>query len=175
MMNKPFVFKARIKVADLFHHSHHEEAFTAAMLSKESCKHFAIKLIGICALSFNKPVKWSKQERKNWPDVWIVNDNNDVEVALFIGNFEVAEITKYEKLFPKVVIFCLEGQQWFDARKSQLEFIDSLSVFNIPERFIDELSDMLTRSLHWDVIFETNAVSVTDGEHYIRTPVTKLM
>ncbi len=64
-MNKPFVFKARIKVADLFHHSHHEEAFTTAMLSKESSEHFAMKLLGICALSFDKLKQSGARRRKN--------------------------------------------------------------------------------------------------------------
>ncbi|MEJ6475902.1 YaeQ family protein [Pseudoalteromonas piscicida] len=174
-MNKPFVFKARIKVADLFHHSHHEEAFTTAMLAKESSEHFAMKLLGICALSYDKPAKWSKVAKKYWPDVWLEDDNEQVEVALFIGSLEVDEIIKYEKLYAKVVVLCIDGEHWFEERRAQLQFIESFSVFNIPSSFITELCEMLTRSLHWDVIFETSAISVTDGEHYIRAQVTKLI
>lgn len=174
-MNKPFVFKARIKVADLFHHSHHEEAFTTAMLSKESSEHFAMKLLGICALSFDKPAKWSKAEKKHWPDVWLEDDNEQVEVALFIGTLEVDEILKYGKLYAKVVVLCAGGEQWFEERRAQLQFIGSFSVFSIPTDFVVELCEMLTRSLHWDVIFENGAMSVTDSEHYIRTQITKLI
>ena len=79
-MNKPFVFKARIKVADLFHHSHHEEAFTTAMLNKESTEHFAMKLLGICALSYEQHACWSKTEEKL--DVWLCDEKGEVNVAL---------------------------------------------------------------------------------------------
>ncbi|WP_162499909.1 hypothetical protein [Pseudoalteromonas phenolica] len=42
-MSKPFVFKARLKVADLFHHTNHEEVFTAAVTKRESLEHFFIE------------------------------------------------------------------------------------------------------------------------------------
>ncbi len=94
---------------------------------------------------------------------------------MFIGILEVDEILKYEKLYTKVVVLCAGGEQWFEERRAQLQFIGSFSVFSIPTDFVVELCEMLTRSLHWDVIFENGAMSVTDSEHYIRTQITKLI
>ena len=173
-MNKPFVFKARIKVADLFHHSHHEEAFTTAMLSKESTEHFAMKLLGICALSYEQHASWSKSEEKLQPDVWLCDEQGEVNVALYVGLLELEEIVKLDKRYSKLVLLAVDADNWYQQKQMQLQFIESLSVFSIPHSFISDLCEMLQRSLHWDVIIDEGTISVTDEKHYIRAAVTKL-
>ncbi|WP_440056046.1 YaeQ family protein [Pseudoalteromonas sp. T1lg65] len=172
-MSKPFVYKARIKVADLFHQSHHEEAFTTALLSKESLSHFALKLLGICALSYEKAVNWDKGSRKNLPDVWIEDDFFEIEVAMFIDWREVDEVSRLAKLYPKLVLLGVEGEHWFTERSVQLLFIDNLSIFSLSKEFVEQLVELLEKSLHWDVVIEDGAISVTDGAHYISTTITK--
>ncbi|MEI5638693.1 MULTISPECIES: YaeQ family protein [unclassified Pseudoalteromonas] len=173
-MNKPFVFKARIKVADLFHHSHHEEAFTTAMLNRESSEHFALKLLGICALSYERHASWSKSEEKLQPDVWLCDEQGEVSVALYIGVLELDYLTKLDKRYQKLVLLCVDAEAWYQERQVQLQCIDGLSVFSMPQNFITALCDMLQRSLHWDVIIDEGTISVTDDKHYIRAAVTKL-
>ena len=116
-MNKPFVFKARIKVADLFHHSHHEEAFTTAMLNKESTEHFAMKLLGICALSYEQHACWSKTEEKLQPDVWLCDEKGEVNVALYIGLLELDELVKLDKRYPKLVLLAVDADNWYQEQR----------------------------------------------------------
>ena len=50
-----------------------------------------MKLLGICALSYEQHACWSKTEEKLQPDVWLCDEKGEVNVALYIGLLELDE------------------------------------------------------------------------------------
>lgn len=174
MMTGPFVFKVRLKIADLFHQANHLETFTAALQKAETLQHFVLKLIAYCALSYKNEVRWLNSREKHHPDVWHELDNGEIENALFVASPDLGELQKYARLYSKLIIFNTHNEQWFDELKPHLIAFHNLKIFAIESRFVDELVEALTRSLHWDVIIEDGAISISNGDDYFQSDVVRL-
>ncbi|MBE0367941.1 YaeQ family protein [Pseudoalteromonas aurantia] len=174
-MIKPFVFKARVNVADLFHHTNHQEVFTTALQKSESLEHFVLKIVGLCAISYDQKAILNANSDKQKPDVWLEDDTGYITVALYANTLEFDEIIRLAKLFGKLVILIKENDTWFDEMSQRLHLIGNLSVFSLEAQFVDALSDALSRSLHWDVVIEQNQLSISDKHEYYETSVAQLL
>lgn len=174
-MIKPFVFKARVNVADLFHHTNHQEVFTTALQSSETLEHFVLKLIGLCAISYEQRAHLNSTSEKQKPDVWLEDDTGYVTVALYVSELDLNELTKLAKLCGKLVILIKENADWFNELKDNLYHIGNISIFTLEGQFVEALSDALSRSLHWNVVIEQNQLSISDKHEYYETSVTQLI
>jgi uncharacterized protein YaeQ len=174
-MTKPFVFKARLNVADLFHRTNHQEVFTTALQKSETLDHFVLKLIGYCALSYEHTAHLNSTNEKQKPDVWIENEQGYIKVALYASTLEIEEIIKFSKQCEKLVLLIKNDDEWFASLKERLSYVTNMSIFSLQSDFVDSLSDALSRSLHWDMVIEQNQISVSDRQEYYETIVQKLM
>ncbi|RZQ54456.1 hypothetical protein C1E23_03970 [Pseudoalteromonas phenolica] len=173
-MSKPFVFKARLRVADLFHHANHLEVFTTAINKRESVEHFLLRMIGYCALSFNKRTFLNQKNEKQLPDVWCEDGNSHITLALYVSEIELDEISRLTKLFDKLVILLTDGENWFNEIAHQLVQFTNLSIFSVSREFIEQLETNLTNSIHWDILIERNSISISNKEGYYQTEVKQL-
>jgi uncharacterized protein YaeQ len=173
-MSKPFVFKARLKVADLFHHANHVEVFTTALLKRESVDHFLLRVLGFCALSYNELTFLNQKSDKSMPDVWCENENQDVVLALYASELELEDLARLSKLYEKLIILSIEAEPWFNEISAHLIQFHNISVFSIDRTFIEKLKDNLTNSIHWDILIEQNSMSVSDKVGYYQTEVKQL-
>ncbi|AOT08294.1 YaeQ family protein [Pseudoalteromonas luteoviolacea] len=173
-MTGPFVFKVRLKIADLFHQANHLETFTAALQKAETLPHFVLKLIAYCALSYKDEVRWLNSREKHHPDVWHELENGEIENALFVEFPDLSALQRYTRLYSKIIIFNTNNEQWFDELKPHLVAFNNLKIFAIESRFVDELVEALTRSLHWDVIIDDGAISISNGDDYFQSDVVRL-
>ncbi|NOU49215.1 YaeQ family protein [Pseudoalteromonas sp. JBTF-M23] len=174
-MSKPFVFKARLNVADLFHHANHQEVFTTALQKAETLDHFVLKLLGYCALSYEQEAHLNSLSEKQKPDVWLEDEQGYITVALYAGEMDLEDIVRVAKQSQKLVLLIKEGAQWFDSVSERLSYVDNISIFQLEADFIDSLSEALSRSLHWDIVIEQNQISVSDKTEYYETTVVKLV
>lgn len=174
-MSKPFVFKARFKVADLFHHSNHKAFFTAALNKNESLEHFVIKLLSFCALSFEDKALINTTGDKQTPDVWLEGEQGDIKVACYNSHLLIGDLIKLAKQYEKLVLIVENNTAWFEELSPHLIQFSNISIFTLNNNFIAQLVDALTQSLHWDIIFEQNSVSISDGEHYFQANVEQLV
>ncbi|ESP93706.1 MULTISPECIES: YaeQ family protein [Pseudoalteromonas] len=173
-MTGPFVFKVRLKIADLFHQANHLESFTTALQKTETLQHFVLKLIGYCALSYKDEVRWLNSREKHHPDVWHELESGEIENALFVELPDLSALQKYTKLYSKTIIFNVENTEWFQDIEPHLVAFNNVKIFAIKARFVDELVDALTGSLHWDVIIENGAISISNGDEYFQSDVVRL-
>ena len=174
-MSKPFVFKARLKVADLFHHTNHLEVFTTALSKKETVEHFLLRVLGFCALSYNELTYLNQKNDKQLPDVWCEDEQGEVSIALYVSKFELNELSKLLKQFEKVILFITDDDdEWYTGIEPNLGLFDNISIFSIQSRFLEQLEENLTNSLHWDILIEQNSFSVTDKSGFYQTDVTQL-
>ncbi|WP_261592985.1 YaeQ family protein [Pseudoalteromonas holothuriae] len=174
-MSKPFVFKARLNVADLFHHANHQEVFTTALQKAETLEHFVLKMLGYCALSYEQAACLNNLSEKQKPDVWLEDKQGHITVALFAGVMELGDIIRIAKQYKKLVLLIKEDSEWFDSVKERLSYVENISIFALEEDFLDSLSEALSRSLHWDIVIEQNQISVSDKTEYYETNVLKLL
>ncbi|BBN81518.1 hypothetical protein PA25_15030 [Pseudoalteromonas sp. A25] len=174
-MSKPFVFKARLNVADLFHHANHQEVFTTALQKSETLEHFVLKLLGYCALSYEQTAHLNSLGEKQKPDVWLEDDQGYITVALYAGVMELDDIARVAKQSQKMVLLIKENSQWFESVRARLSYVENISIFQLEPDFVDSLSDALSRSLHWDIVIEQNQISVSDKIEYYETTVIKLV
>ncbi|KZN33924.1 YaeQ family protein [Pseudoalteromonas luteoviolacea] len=173
-MTGPFVFKVRLKIADLFHQANHLETFTTALQKAETLEHFVLKLIGYCALSYSEKVRWLNSREKSSPDVWHQDDSGVIEHALFVGPAELDDLQKYAKLYSKTIIFTAHDYEWFNALEPHLIAMPNIRIFTVKQAWVDELVNALTRSLHWDVVIEDGAIAISNGTDYFQTDVQRL-
>ncbi|MBD1583739.1 YaeQ family protein [Pseudoalteromonas sp. S16_S37] len=174
-MSKPFVFKARLNVADLFHHANHQEVFTTALQKAETLEHFVLKLLGYCALSYEQNAHLNSFAEKQKPDVWLEDEHGYITVALYAGEMDLDDIVRIAKQSQKLVLLIKESPQWFDSVRERLSYVDNMSIFQLEADFVDSLSEALSRSLHWDIVIEQNQISVSDKIEYYETTVVKLV
>ncbi|MFC0116868.1 YaeQ family protein [Pseudoalteromonas xiamenensis] len=168
----PFVCKARINIADLFHHVNHLESFTTAVGRRESLTHFVLKLVGYCALSYLPHTHWKKDEFKPMPDVWLENEVGDVLVGVFCDNLELSEMIKYAKVYDKVVMLQVKEAVHIDL--ASLQHVHNLSIFLLEAEFIERLSESITQSLHWDVVIDNGLIAVSNKSDYFESQIYKL-
>ncbi|OHU88045.1 MULTISPECIES: YaeQ family protein [Pseudoalteromonas] len=174
-MAKPFVFKARLNVADLYHHANHQEVFTTALQKAETLEHFVLKLLGYCALSYEQSAHMNNMAEKQKPDVWLEDEQGYITVALYACPLELEEIVRFSKQFQKLVLLIKEDPEWFEAVKERLSYVENLSIFELESDFVNSLSSALSRSLHWDIVIEQNQISVSDKFEYYETHASKLI
>ncbi|WP_105168335.1 YaeQ family protein [Pseudoalteromonas sp. T1lg23B] len=174
-MAKPFVFKARLNVADLYHHANHQEVFTTALQKAETLEHFVLKLLGYCALSYEQSAHLNSMSEKQKPDVWLEDEQGYITVALYACPIELDEIIRLAKQFQKLVLLIKEDHEWFETVKERLSYADNVSIFALESDFVDSLSSALSRSLHWDIVIEQNQISVSDKHEYYETHALKLL
>ncbi|TLX46417.1 hypothetical protein C1E24_13700 [Pseudoalteromonas phenolica] len=173
-MSKPFVFKARLKVADLFHHANHIEVFTAAVAKRESLEHFLLRILGFCALSYNQRTFLNQKSDKSYPDVWCENDEQKIVLALYVSELDISEITRLCKLYNRLLILTIDGEHWYKEVSSHLIQHHNISIFSIKASFLEDLKTNLTNSMHWDILIEQNSMSVSDKSGYYQTEVKQL-
>ncbi|TMO62043.1 YaeQ family protein [Pseudoalteromonas aurantia] len=174
-MTKPFVFKARVNVADLFHHANHQEVFTTALQKSESLAHFVLKIVGLCAISYEQSAHLNTHSDRQKPDVWLEDDTGYITLALYASELELEEIARVAKLFGKVVILSKQNPTWFSEISERIHIVENVSIFSLEPQFVESLSGALSRSLHWDVVIEQNQLSVSDKNDYYETQVTQLV
>lgn len=173
-MSKPFVFKARLKVADLFHHANHIEVFTAAVAKRESLEHFLLRILGFCALSYNQRTFLNQKSDKAYPDVWCENDEQKIVLALYVSELDISEITRLCKLYNRLLILTIDGEHWYKEVSSHLIQHHNISIFSLKASFLEDLKTNLTNSMHWDILIEQNSMSVSDKSGYYQTEVKQL-
>ncbi|TMP30253.1 hypothetical protein CWB99_02650 [Pseudoalteromonas rubra] len=173
-MTDLFVFKVRMNIADLFHRSHHQEVFTAALQKAETLEHFVLKLIGFCGLSYLDNVHWLGVREKNQPDVWLENAQGQIEVALYIGELSLGELQKYRKHANKVVCLVADADAWYKELSPHLIAMQDIRIFSLSAEFVSQLAAALSRSLHWDVIIDNGVISVSDKVDYYQSEIIKL-
>lgn len=170
----PFVCKARINVADLFHHVNHLEKFTTAVGRKESLEHFVLKLIGYCALSFREHSHWQGNEVRHAPDIWLQDEYDNITLAMYCGLLELPAVIKYSKLYEKVVLIVFDDEQWQVEVLSHIQHIDNISVFEFKSVFINQIVDSLTQSLHWNMVFDNGRISISNESLFYESEFRKL-
>lgn len=168
------MFKARLKVADLFHHANHLEVFTAALTKRETIEHFLLRVLGFCALSYNENTFLNQKSDKQMPDVWCEDENKEVILALYVSELELQELNRLSKLYNKVILLLVDAEQWFSEISPHLIQFHNISVFTFDKHFIDQLQDNLTNSIHWDILIEQSSFSVSDKQDYYQTDVKQL-
>ncbi len=173
-MSTPFVFKARLKVADLFHHANHIEVFTAAVAKRESLEHFLLRILGFCALSYNQRTLFNQKSDKAYPDVWCENDEQKIVLALYVSELDISEINRLCKLYERLLILTIEGERWYDEISPQLIQHHNISIFTLKASFLEDLKTNLTNSMHWDILIEQNSMSVSDKSGYYQTEIKQL-
>ncbi|QPB83366.1 hypothetical protein CWC22_010330 [Pseudoalteromonas rubra] len=173
-MTDLFVFKVRMNIADLFHRSHHQEVFTAALQKAETLEHFVLKLIGFCGLSYLDNVHWLGVREKHQPDVWLENAQGQVDVALYAGEHSLIELHKYRKQANKVVFLVSDADAWYAELAPHLIAVRDIRIFSLSADFVSQLASVLSRSLHWDVIIDNGVISVSDKVDYYQSEIIKL-
>lgn len=173
-MSKPFVFKARLKVADLFHNANHVEVFTTAVSKRETIEHFLLRILGFCALSYNQNTFLNQKSDKLYPDVWCENDEQEITLALYVSELDISEINRLCKLYDKLLILTIDGERWYHEVSPHLIQHHNISVFTFKGSFLDALKTNLTNSMHWDILIEQNSMSVSDKSGYYQTEVKQL-
>ncbi|MFC3034300.1 YaeQ family protein [Pseudoalteromonas fenneropenaei] len=174
-MTQPFVCKARINVADLFHQVYHLESFTTAVGRHESLQHFVLKLLGFCALSYAPFTHWQKDPDHGVMDVWTEDEHGEVQVALFAGSISLVEIARHVRFYPKVAVLVVEDEKWFAELAPHLIAFNNVTIFAVQADFIEHIVENLTASLHWDMVIDNGQVAVTDKNSYFESTLTKLL
>lgn len=170
----PFVCKARINVADLFHHVNHLEKFTTAVGRKESLEHFVLKLIGYCGLSFREDIHWQANEIRHAPDIWLQDEYDNITVAVYCGSLELSALIRYAKLHDKLVLLVMEDEQWKLEVLDHIRHINNISVFEFKRGFVEQIVASLTQSLHWNMVLDNGKISISNQTQFFESEFSKL-
>ncbi|CCQ11901.1 hypothetical protein PALB_28020 [Pseudoalteromonas luteoviolacea B = ATCC 29581] len=172
----PFICKARLNVADLFHHVNHLESFTAAVGRHESIEHFVLKMLGFCALSYLNNVFWKKDEDKHSPDLWIASESGQYDIAMLCGKRDVEQVAKLARKTHKLSML-LATNEVKEVQSELGGFLvhhHNVSIFSVDSSFVLKLADSLTQSLHWDVVIDNGMISVSNKRDFFESEVIKL-
>ncbi|MCG7568851.1 YaeQ family protein [Pseudoalteromonas sp. CNC9-20] len=167
MSDKGRVFKAHFTINDNVHHCQLNEHFTTARRDNESLHHFILRLLGFCLFAYRHDLTLCDAREKPQRDVYAKNDFDDYELVIEVFTGDIKVLNKlYREAQQLYVITVLpvdsELQHWLLAHQR-------VELIAIENAFIERLEAMLARSLAWHVSVDSDEISITANDVFVRS------
>ncbi len=173
---KPTIIKAELQISDMNRHYYEQHSLTMAQHLDESNLHLMGRLIAF-ALFAEENLEFSKGFFElSEPAIWKKSYSNDLELWIDLGTPEEKRIKKACSLADRVVLFSFsdKSEKWWSQIETKLSRLQNLTVFTLPEAKVEELANLLERTMQVAVTIDGNQVWITIGEVMVELEPTFL-
>lgn len=170
------IYHATIQLADADRGVYTELRATVARHPSETAERLVVRLLAYAlfyepGLVFTKGISDGDQ-----PDLWVTDPDNRIALWLEVGLPDVARITKACRRATRVVLL-LSGQRrrhWEGLHLPGLAGETNLAIWTLEQRVIQQLVDVLERSVKWALTVSGGVAYLAVGSHSMETPLIRL-
>lgn len=168
MALKATIFKANLQVTDTDRHHYQSHALTLARHPSETDERMMVRLLAF-ALHADETLEFSKGlSTADEPALWSKRFDGEIETWIDIGQPEEKRIRKACTRARQVFVYSYGGRAadlWWKQARDKLDRFDNLSVVNLPETAIRELTGFVQRTMQLQC-------TIQEGQVWLSSDVT---
>lgn len=170
MSDKGRVFKAHFTIVDNVHHCHLHEHFTTARRAHEPLQRFILRLLGYCLFAYRHDIVICEAKTKPQLDIFVsdLHDEYELVIEVYDDNLDVlTKIHNHSKALYVITTAPVSAElaHWLALNRT-------VEVILVESDFVAQLQIQLARSVTWEVVVDSDELSIVTGEHYISSAIT---
>ncbi|MFT5162540.1 MAG: hypothetical protein ACI9FJ_001116 [Alteromonadaceae bacterium] len=163
MALKATICKAQIQLSDMDRHVYETLTLTIAQHPSETNERMMVRLIAYL-LNTHEHLQFTKGlSADDEPEIWQKNLSDEIDVWIDLGLPEEKRLRKACSRAKKVIIYTYGGtavKLWWQRTENKVSRFKHLTVINMPQEQVDELTKMAGRSMEFQC-------TIQDGETWL--------
>lgn len=174
MAQKATIYKAKLEVADLNRNHFGTYQLALALHPSETTERLMVRLL-VFALHAGNDLKFGRGiSTDNEPDLWVVNNFNEAQVWIELGQPDIDRIRKASKKSAQVCIYGFRlnaFDPWWRKLAPQLESFHNVSIYRLQCDGIEALNE---RNMQLQCTIQDDTVYLSNSTTNFECKVSKL-
>ncbi|MBU6248616.1 MAG: YaeQ family protein [Xanthomonadaceae bacterium] len=172
------IHKAELQVSDMDRHYYATHALTLARHPSETAERLMVRLFAFALYADDRLEFGKGLSNEEEPDLWRKSYAGEIELTIELGQPDESRIRKACARSRQVVVVNYGGRAadaWWDKLAGSLARFGNLTVLDLPEAAVQELGDLLERSMRLQVLVQDGELQWMDGSRSVAVRPTRRM
>lgn len=174
---KSTIYKVDMQISDMNRHYYEQHSLTLGRHPEESDVYLLSRILAFALFADEKLTYTKGLYEPNEPALWQKGYSGDTEVWIEIGCPDEKRIKKASNASDKVVIvtYSNKAEKWWPTIENRLSFTKNCTILSFPPEKLDELAELLHRSMQMQITIEGTHLWVNVGETMVEIEPTVLL
>lgn len=161
------IYKLELQVSDMDRHYYATHALTLARHPSETEERLMVRLLAFALYADDRLEFGKGLSNEEEPDLWRKAYTDEIELVIELGQPDESRIRKACAKSRQVVVINYGGRAadiWWDKIANSLQRFRNLTVLDIPEDTVQQLTGLLQRGMRLQALIQDGELQLMDGE-----------
>ena len=161
------IYKLELQVSDMDRHYYATHALTLARHPSETEERLMVRLLAFALYADDRLEFGKGLSNEEEPDLWRKAYTDEIELLIELGQPDESRIRKACAKAKQVVVINYGGRAadiWWDKVANSLQRFRNLTVLDIPEDTVQQLTGLLQRGMRLQALIQDGELQLMDGE-----------
>lgn len=171
------IFKATVDISDIRRHYYQQHRLTLARHPSETDERMMLRLLAFTLFASESLHFTRGLSNDDEPDLWQKNLSDEIELWIELGQPSAKRLRRAFSLAKHVLVISYgdrAGGQWWKEQENALRNQAKLTVAEISDTHLNQLSELTERNMQLQVTIDDNAIWVSNPNSSIELTLTAL-